>query len=74
MDEDEGNWFSWDLLALAVTLISHRCDILSTVSKAQHGCIDCLALMLCTELQAPKEFGKSISGKACDTLTNICLG
>ncbi|KAF9617299.1 hypothetical protein IFM89_035243 [Coptis chinensis] len=23
------------------------------VSKAQHGCIDCLALMVCTELQAP---------------------
>ncbi|XP_019154481.1 PREDICTED: uncharacterized protein LOC109150918 isoform X2 [Ipomoea nil] len=34
------------------------------VSKAQHGCIDCLALMLCTELQAPKAFGKSISGDA----------
>nr|GMC79393.1 uncharacterized protein LOC109150918 isoform X1 [Ipomoea batatas] len=44
------------------------------VSKAQHGCIDCLALMLCTELQAPKTFGKSISGKACDTLTSISLG
>ncbi|KAL2466133.1 ARM repeat superfamily protein [Abeliophyllum distichum] len=24
------------------------------IAKAQHGCIDCLALMLCTELQAPK--------------------
>ncbi|XP_017241789.1 uncharacterized protein LOC108214347 isoform X2 [Daucus carota subsp. sativus] len=24
------------------------------VSKAQHGCIDCLALMVCTELQNPK--------------------
>ncbi|XP_051138926.1 uncharacterized protein LOC127256780 isoform X2 [Andrographis paniculata] len=24
------------------------------VSKAQHGCIDCLALMLCTELQSPE--------------------
>ncbi|KAL8489605.1 hypothetical protein ACS0TY_025004 [Phlomoides rotata] len=24
------------------------------ISKAQHGCIDCLALMLCTELQGPK--------------------
>ncbi|KAI7743189.1 hypothetical protein M8C21_012206 [Ambrosia artemisiifolia] len=24
------------------------------VSKAQHGCIDCLAIALCTEIQAPK--------------------
>ncbi|KAL7138505.1 hypothetical protein ABFS83_10G168700 [Erythranthe nasuta] len=24
------------------------------ISKAQHGCIDCLALMLCTEIQSPK--------------------
>ncbi|KAG5556961.1 hypothetical protein RHGRI_007266 [Rhododendron griersonianum] len=26
------------------------------VSKAQHGCIDCLALIICTELQDPKLF------------------
>ncbi|XP_022766713.1 uncharacterized protein LOC111311531 isoform X2 [Durio zibethinus] len=26
------------------------------VSKAQHGCIDCLALILCGELQAPESF------------------
>ncbi|KAK6244141.1 hypothetical protein QUC31_010550 [Theobroma cacao] len=26
------------------------------VSKAQHGCIDCLALMICAELQAPELF------------------
>ncbi|XP_028105160.1 uncharacterized protein LOC114304181 isoform X1 [Camellia sinensis] len=26
------------------------------VSKAQHGCIDCLALMICTELQALESF------------------
>ncbi|GMP97067.1 hypothetical protein CsSME_00045462 [Camellia sinensis var. sinensis] len=26
------------------------------VSKAQHGCIDCLALMICTELQALEPF------------------
>ncbi|XP_057488030.1 uncharacterized protein LOC130774052 isoform X2 [Actinidia eriantha] len=26
------------------------------VSKAQHGCIDCLALMICTELQDPESF------------------
>ncbi|KAH1123046.1 hypothetical protein J1N35_006206 [Gossypium stocksii] len=26
------------------------------VSKAQHGCIDCLALMICAELQAPESF------------------
>lgn len=29
------------------------------VSKAQHGCIDCLAFMVCTELQAPDSFGES---------------
>lgn len=33
------------------------------VSKAQHGCIDCLALMICTELQAPKSFIGSVSDK-----------
>lgn len=27
-----------------------------TVSKAQHGCIDCLALMICAKLQAPESF------------------
>ncbi|XP_030518684.2 uncharacterized protein LOC115732156 [Rhodamnia argentea] len=26
------------------------------VSKAQHGCIDCLALMICGELQSPESF------------------
>ncbi|KAB2636135.1 hypothetical protein D8674_026669 [Pyrus ussuriensis x Pyrus communis] len=31
------------------------------VSKAQHGCIDCLALMICAELQDPDSF--SIVGK-----------
>ncbi|KAF2307855.1 hypothetical protein GH714_032638 [Hevea brasiliensis] len=29
------------------------------VSKAQHGCIDCLALMICAELQALKSFKDS---------------
>ncbi|XP_074378983.1 uncharacterized protein LOC141720455 isoform X2 [Apium graveolens] len=33
------------------------------VSKAQHGCIDCLALMVCTELQNPKSSRiSSVSG------------
>lgn len=31
------------------------------ISKAQHGCIDCLALMLCTELQASKAVKNSTS-------------
>ncbi|CAH9062850.1 unnamed protein product [Cuscuta europaea] len=34
------------------------------VSKVQHGCIDCLALMVCTELQAMKTSEKSTSGDA----------
>ncbi|KAK9986731.1 hypothetical protein SO802_031682 [Lithocarpus litseifolius] len=33
------------------------------VSKAQHGCIDCLALMICAELQAPESFANT-SGKS----------
>ncbi|KAG5615548.1 hypothetical protein H5410_015372 [Solanum commersonii] len=35
------------------------------ISKAQHGCIDCLALMLCTELQATKAVKNSISIEVC---------
>ncbi|XP_059298571.1 uncharacterized protein LOC132051492 isoform X1 [Lycium ferocissimum] len=35
------------------------------ISKAQHGCIDCLALMLCTELQATKAVKNSISSEVC---------
>ncbi|XVE96000.1 hypothetical protein REPUB_Repub02eG0183900 [Reevesia pubescens] len=31
------------------------------VSKAQHGCIDCMALMICAELQAPESFKECIS-------------
>ncbi|KAI3667410.1 hypothetical protein L6452_42467 [Arctium lappa] len=31
------------------------------VSKAQHGCIDCLAIMVCTELQNPKPSRNSTS-------------
>ncbi|KAA8517046.1 hypothetical protein F0562_017136 [Nyssa sinensis] len=33
------------------------------VSKAQHGCIDCLALMICTELEASESFRDSTSDK-----------
>ena len=33
------------------------------VSKAQHGCIDCLALMLCAELQAQESITNYASGK-----------
>lgn len=35
------------------------------ISKAQHGCIDCLALMLCTDLQAPKSLRVSNSEDTC---------
>ncbi|KAJ9543843.1 hypothetical protein OSB04_023550 [Centaurea solstitialis] len=31
------------------------------VSKAQHGCIDCLAIMVCTELQNPEPLRNSTS-------------
>nr|KJB16440.1 hypothetical protein B456_002G230200 [Gossypium raimondii] len=33
------------------------------VSKAQHGCIDCLALMICAESQAPESFENCTSWK-----------
>ncbi|XP_077253695.1 ARM repeat superfamily protein isoform X2 [Tasmannia lanceolata] len=33
------------------------------VSKAQHGCIDCLALMICAQLQAPEPSNASTSNK-----------
>ncbi|XP_054775738.1 uncharacterized protein LOC129284315 isoform X2 [Prosopis cineraria] len=35
-----------------------------SVSKAQHGCIDCLALLLCAELQAEESITKYDSGSA----------
>ncbi|XP_056696131.1 uncharacterized protein [Spinacia oleracea] len=39
------------------------------VSKVQHGCIDCLALMICAELQAPK----TASGSAEKSYTQSAL-
>uniref|UniRef100_A0A5B6YYI7 Uncharacterized protein n=1 Tax=Davidia involucrata TaxID=16924 RepID=A0A5B6YYI7_DAVIN len=36
------------------------------VSKAQHGCIDCLALMICTELEASESFRDATSDKISD--------
>lgn len=49
-----------------------------SVSKAQHGCIDCLALMICAELQALasfKDFSEKfrIVGKAGDSGWYIIL-
>ncbi|XP_028774436.1 uncharacterized protein LOC114731438 isoform X1 [Neltuma alba] len=35
-----------------------------SVSKAQHGCIDCLALMLCADLQAEESIRNHVSGSA----------
>lgn len=41
------------------------------VSKAQHGCIDCLALMICAEVQTPESIRNSstseniVAGKMC---------
>lgn len=34
-----------------------------SVSKAQHGCIDCLALMICAELQAKESITDAMSDK-----------
>nr|XP_033517631.1 uncharacterized protein LOC104117975 isoform X1 [Nicotiana tomentosiformis] len=45
-----------------------------SVSKAQHGCIDCLALMLCTELQATKAVKNSTSSEASFEQNIVSLG
>ncbi|XWS56252.1 hypothetical protein CRYUN_Cryun09bG0070000 [Craigia yunnanensis] len=34
------------------------------VSRTQHGCIDCLALMICAELQAPESFKECTSWRS----------
>ncbi|XP_022634851.1 uncharacterized protein LOC106757598 isoform X2 [Vigna radiata var. radiata] len=44
------------------TVLLWPCLNADSVSKAQHGCIDCLALMICAELQA-KESITSMPGK-----------
>ncbi|XP_070052827.1 uncharacterized protein [Nicotiana tomentosiformis] len=44
------------------------------ISKAQHGCIDCLALMLCTELQATKAVKNSTSSEASFEQNIVSLG
>lgn len=54
LDEDEGsqtNWFSSKPITI-FQLYVYKSSLLA-VSKAQHGCIDCLALMICAELQVP---------------------
>ncbi|KAK7290246.1 hypothetical protein RIF29_04523 [Crotalaria pallida] len=38
------------------TVLLWPCLNSDSVSKAQHGCIDCLALMICAELQAEEDF------------------
>lgn len=32
---------------------------LPSVSKAQHGCIDCLAMMICAEFKTPESFAST---------------
>lgn len=51
-------------MCFILLLKSDSCKCSSTaVSKAQHGCIDCLALMICTELQALKSFKGRVSDR-----------
>ncbi|KHN26335.1 hypothetical protein GLYMA_19G141900v4 [Glycine max] len=42
------------------TVLLWPCLNADSVSKAQHGCIDCLALMICAELQAKESINNSI--------------
>ncbi|KAF3442571.1 hypothetical protein FNV43_RR16487 [Rhamnella rubrinervis] len=44
------------------------------VSKAQHGCIDCLALMICAELQGPESFKDSYTEKIADVGKKVDSG
>ncbi|KAL3533812.1 hypothetical protein ACH5RR_007333 [Cinchona calisaya] len=42
------------------------------VLKAQHGCIDCLAWMMCAELEGSEPVKSSISTEACTLQTDHC--
>lgn len=42
------------------------------VSKAQHGCIDCLALMICSKLQVPASFKESSKNLGAARKTSYC--
>ncbi|XP_073266073.1 uncharacterized protein [Populus alba] len=42
------------------------------VSKAQHGCIDCLALMICAKLQVPASFKESSKNLGAARKTSYC--
>lgn len=62
LDGDEGKimtWFPKYILHPTTEVWWLQFFNYASVSKAQHGCIDCLALMICTELQAPKSFNVS---------------
>ncbi|KAK7378180.1 hypothetical protein VNO80_03617 [Phaseolus coccineus] len=45
------------------TVLLWPCLNADSVSKAQHGCIDCLALMICAELQAKESITTSMPDK-----------
>ncbi|TKY62599.1 hypothetical protein E2542_SST12457 [Spatholobus suberectus] len=45
------------------TVLLWPCLNTDSVSKAQHGCIDCLALMICAELQAKESITNSMPDK-----------
>ncbi|XP_027939676.1 uncharacterized protein LOC114193892 [Vigna unguiculata] len=45
------------------TVLLWPCLNADSVSKAQHGCIDCLALMICAELQAKESIATSMPDK-----------
>lgn len=42
------------------------------VSKAQHGCIDCLALMICAKVQVPASFKESSKNLGAARKTSYC--
>lgn len=75
------NYFISLLIPLVVAQSTGYKYIVPAVSKAQHGCIDCLALMICAELRTTESFPStsekiSILGKKGGTgwfMSLVCL-
>ena len=61
-DEDESKIFATQLWLLFLQFLTSWLQFIGAVSKVQHGCIDCLALMICAELQHP-ESSKTMKGE-----------
>ncbi|CAI8583135.1 unnamed protein product [Vicia faba] len=52
-----------EIKRMVETVLLWPCLNADSVSKVQHGCIDCLALMICVELQAEESITESMSDR-----------